>query len=100
MKLIAIPDDGKEYVLVPREPTKEMMQAAQASEIEGYHGDYLVADDCYAAMLSAAPPVKVFELPGRRRNHTILTDGSTVIHNSYAIPWNDLLDEIERRAKG
>lgn len=52
------PPDG--FVLVPVEPTREMLMAAyeveNRSAVENYGSPPLV-DDVYAAMIAAAPPV-------------------------------------------
>ena len=44
-----------DLVLVPREPTEEMQKAGRHA-IPGGHGQaWLYADDCYRAMIAAAP---------------------------------------------
>lgn len=67
------PSAGGDYVLVPREPTKEMIQAGCNSRVDGWEDSYyddLERQDIvewvkadYKAMLTAAPaPVPVIEL--------------------------------------
>ena len=53
---------GPAFVLVPREPTMEM-QSAGAKRIHeiGQQHSYTVAEECYCAMLSAAPAPSVDE---------------------------------------
>lgn len=65
--------DG-DWVLVPREPTREMW-AAMADTLYGYknrHHDKVVAD-LYAAMLISVPPAALAPVPARE---AVLSDGA------------------------
>lgn len=94
MRVIILPDEG-EWVLVPKVATEEMEKSAEnAYEESGpYFPSWKVV---YSAMLAAAPPVKVVELPERKA-----TPASMLPHDE--IVWqrgfNSYRDEIERRAK-
>lgn len=77
MKLILVPDDGREYVLVPKVATDAMRKAMMWS------------DFVYEAAIAAAPPCKVVELPELRLPSTGLYDDG----------WNHCAQEIERGAK-
>ena len=49
---------GADWVLVPREPTDEMVDAAWESEATSYVGEHkciISASDAYRAMIAAAP---------------------------------------------
>ena len=86
MKLIIVPDDWREWVLVPKVATGETLNAAreaiwQSEGIQLSKEDYKLM---HAAVLAAAPPCRVVELPER---------------NGVDFGWNACLDEIERRAK-
>ena len=110
MKIILVPDDGREYTLVPDETRERIQQWADAYPESVFPP--LSSDDWDAArkallavglsldrvsaanmkhvatginaMLATAPPCKVVELPER---------------NGVDFGWNACLDEIERRAK-
>lgn len=90
MRVIILPDEG-EWVLVPKVATEEMEKSAEnAYEESGpYFPSWKVV---YSAMLAAAPPVKVVELPERH-------DESSAFTPLEHLGWNECLDEIERRAK-
>ena len=115
MKLIIVPDDGREYTLVPNETRERIQQWANAYPESVFpplsSGDWDAArralvsvglglDRVSAAnmkhvatnindMLAAAPPCKVVELPAAPVH---------LGHNEVKI-WYACLDEIERRAK-
>ena len=89
MKIILVPDEG-EWVLVPKVATDEMVRA----ELEAKHRGRKMAT-VYAAMLAAAPPCKVVELPERRA----LSLGSSASEIVFDVAFNSYRDEIERRAK-
>lgn len=87
MKIIIVPDDGREYTLVPKVATDQM-----AAVYENRNDIYGTPQELHAAMLAAAPPCKVVELPERR-------DDSSAFTPLEHLGWNECLDEIERRAK-
>ena len=90
MKIILVPDEG-EWVLVPKMLTREMLNASGVCTDYEDGQDWL---DClsiqtWEAMLAAAPPCKVVELPAAPAH---------LEHNEVKA-WYACLDDIERRAK-
>lgn len=87
MKLAVIPDG---WVVVPREPSREMMHSADNM----MDGDLAYSDlnAIYLTMIGAAESVNVFDLP-----EPLQQPEADV---SVEIGYNAALDEIERRAKG
>lgn len=83
MKIIIVPDDGQEYALVPKVATAEIERV-----YENRDDIYRSAQAMHDAMLAAAPPCKVVELPAAPVH---------LGHNEVKI-WYACLDEIERRA--
>ena len=77
----ANPDD---FVVVPKVAPEDQLYAWADCDT------YASMSDCYAAMLAAAPPVKVVELPALH---------ITLANDDRAFGWNACLDEIERRLK-
>lgn len=81
---------GNEFVMVPREPTPEMLAAAKKSGVI----DPRVSGYCYELMVAAAPkhqgePVA---LPARKKTTAGLLSDS----NTYNLGWNACLDEIAK----
>ena len=91
-RIIVLPDDGQEWVAVPKVATKRMAQdGATNLGKDGDSGPYEAigrAVDAWGFMLAAAPACKTVELPRR-------WEGTTV----YGAAFNDCIDEILRRAK-
>jgi len=109
MKIILVPDDGREYTLVPDETRERIQQWADAYPESVFpplsSGDWDAARRALASVglsldrvsaanmkhvatkindMFAAPPCRVVELPER---------------NGVDFGWNACLDEIERRLK-
>ena len=102
-RIIVLPDEG-EWVLVPKVATDEMVRAGAqylcvCGTIDAPRGLQASAWDGTARQVienafAAAPPCKVVELPEREE---------IPMHNccdiERALGRNEVLDEIERRAK-
>ena len=95
MKIILVPDDWREWVLVPKTnnavPHQDTGWMCVNDEQCSHRGPYSTCADCvemfaaaHASIIAAAPPCRVVELPER---------------NGVDFGWNACLDEIERRAK-
>ena len=87
MKIIIVPDDGREYVLVPEVAPDRIIR-----RIRDACPSFVMQETAmriYAWALSAAPPCKVVELPAAPAH---------LEHNEVKA-WYACLDEIERRAK-
>ena len=90
MKIIIVPDDGREYVLVPEVAPDRIIR-----RIRDACPSFVMQETAmriYAWALSAAPPCKVVELPGKELAFSVWA-------SEWVDGWNACLDEIERRAK-
>lgn len=86
MKIIILPDEG-EYALVPKVATDDMLEQASESSDMAFELVNEELQAIHAAMIAAAPPCKVVELPERG-----LAQRLRAILDRHA-------DEIARRAK-
>jgi hypothetical protein len=103
VKIIIVPDDGREYTLVPKVAVETLHGIRDA---DWRKWDELASPEEFvrwakaranhAAILAAAdPPCKVVELPRRKPMNRNLSDYG----QGYIDGHDACLDEIERRAK-
>lgn len=92
-RIIVLPDEG-EWVLVPKVATDKMIRMYIAHRDGSNTGELVnivrpILQGDWEAMLAAAPPVKMCELPAAPSH----------LEHSEVKAWYACLDEIERRLK-
>ena len=116
MKIIIVPDDGREYTLVPKVATEELLHSMAVRYdhglgVPGYYDNPMflgaghkrrmestisqmrqLHEEVVGTGFYATLPCKVVELPGKELAFSVWA-------SEWVDGWNACLDEIERRAK-